>query len=122
MQTYLSRIFDHLLQACKLCLQLARRANDAAANIVHVLAMNASPLKQLSLSCISRPQVCHLSQLCCRVIAKMQGHKALVNASLSRQAFQDHRCYCDFGFKKLLRIQVLGRYNIGVHSTRPNNA
>jgi len=40
MQTDLSRIFEHTLQACNLCLQLARKANGAAAKIVHVLAMN----------------------------------------------------------------------------------
>ncbi len=51
----------------------------------------------------------HEGATCCRVIAKMQGRTALVNVSLFGYAFQDHRCYCKFGYKKPLQIQVFDR-------------
>jgi len=110
--TDLSQIFDHMLQACNLCLQPVRRANGAAAKTVHVLAMIWSPLKGFSLSCISRPREC-------RVIAKCKVARLLSTPHCFITPSRITAIIADFVTRILSGFRCL---TVTMNGTRPNIA
>lgn len=83
-----------------------------------VCSWRAEPMTQLQTSCTSLPRTtCQTiqSQLHFqttsvpryREIAKLQDQKALVNDSMFQPAFQEHRCYCNIGFKNFYALRCL---------------